>query len=118
MRRISLHFTRARVVSLCALVFFAGCLALTALREPEPVQQVFVAGLMLSTVIVLLSVFGRFASALVVGGGLFVALRFISELKERYLESQLMPSDFNGRASRRGSGALSVVLPIANRSMS
>ena len=54
----------------------------------------------------------------VVGGGLFVALRFISELKQRYLESQLMPSDFNGRASRRGSGALSVVLPIANRSMS
>jgi len=94
MRRISLHFTRGRVVSLCALVFFAGCLALTALREPEPVQQVFVAGLMLSTVIVLLSVFGRFASALVIGGGLFVALRFISELKERYLESQLLPSDF------------------------
>ncbi|GAB2538082.1 sulfatase-like hydrolase/transferase [Rhodanobacter koreensis] len=94
MRRISFHFTRARVVSLCALVFFAGCLALTALREPEPVQQAFVTGLMLSTVIVLLSVFGRFASALVVGGGLFVALRFISELKERYLESQLMPSDF------------------------
>ena len=94
MRRISLHFTRDRVVPLCALVFFAGCLALTALREPEPVQQAFVTGLMLSTVIVLLCVFGRFASALVVGGGLFVALRFISELKERYLESQLMPSDF------------------------
>jgi phosphoglycerol transferase MdoB-like AlkP superfamily enzyme len=94
MRQISLHFTRARVVSLCALVFFAGCVALTALREPEPMQQAFIAGLMLSTVIVLLFVFARVATALVVGGGLFLALRFISELKQRYLESQLMPSDF------------------------
>jgi hypothetical protein len=94
MRQISLHFTRARVVSLCALVFFTGCVALTALREPEPVQQAFIAGLMLSTVIVLLFVFARVATALVVGGALFVALRFISELKQRYLESQLMPSDF------------------------
>jgi phosphoglycerol transferase MdoB-like AlkP superfamily enzyme len=94
MRQISLHFTRARVVSLCALVFFVGCLALTALREPELVQQAFIAGLMLSTVIVLLFVFARVATALVVGGALFVALLFISELKQRYLESQLMPSDF------------------------
>ena len=94
MRQIPWHFTRARVVSLCALVFFTGCVALTALREPEPMQQAFIAGLMLSTVIVPLFVFARVATALVLGGGLFVALRFISELKQRYLESQLMPSDF------------------------
>ena len=94
MRRISLHLSRPRVVSLCALVFFAGCLATAAWQEPEPLQRGFVAALMLCTVVVLVFVFARFASALVVGGGLFVALRFISVLKQRYLESQLMPADF------------------------
>lgn len=94
MRRILLHFSRARVVSLCALIFFAGCLAAAAWQEPEPLQRGFVAALMLCTVIVLLFVFARFATAVVVGGGLFVALRFISVLKQRYLESQLMPADF------------------------
>jgi hypothetical protein len=94
MRRISLHLTPARVVSLCALAFFAGCIAITAWREPEPLQQGFITALMVCTFGVLLGLFARFGTALVVGGGLFVALRFISVLKQRYLDSQLMPSDF------------------------
>ena len=99
MRRVSLRrflplLTRARVVSLCALVFFAGCVAATALQEPLPLQQGFILGLMLCSFGVLLFAFARFASALVVSGGLFLGLKFISVLKLRYLDTALMPSDF------------------------
>jgi phosphoglycerol transferase MdoB-like AlkP superfamily enzyme len=94
MRRISFRLTRATVVVLCALVFCAGCLAVTAMREPMPLQRVFVAALMLCTFGLLLSLWARVAMALVVSGGLFLALKFISVLKLRYLESSLMPSDF------------------------
>jgi phosphoglycerol transferase MdoB-like AlkP superfamily enzyme len=82
------------VVSLCAVIFFAGCVLLTAWQEPFLVQRVFIAGLMLCTFGTLLFLFARFATALLVGGALFVALKFISVLKLRYLDSQLMPSDF------------------------
>ena len=85
---------RTRVVSLCALAFFAGCVALTALREPLAMQRGFILGLMLCTFVVLLFAFARLATALVVSGGLFVLLKFVSVLKLRYLDAQLMPSDF------------------------
>ncbi|TPG11905.1 sulfatase [Rhodanobacter glycinis] len=81
-------------MSLCAVIFFAGCVLLTAWQEPFLVQRVFIAGLMLCTFGALLFLFARFATALLVGGALFVALKFISVLKLRYLDSQLMPSDF------------------------
>jgi phosphoglycerol transferase MdoB-like AlkP superfamily enzyme len=94
MPRILLRLTRARVVSLCALLFFAGCVAATALCEPQPLQQGFILALMLCTLGVLVFAFARVATALVVGGGLFLALKFVSVLKLRYLDSSLMPSDF------------------------
>ena len=53
MRRMSLRPTRAGAVVLCALLFFAACVALTAWQEPQPLQRGFIAGLMLCT-------FGRF----------------------------------------------------------
>lgn len=94
MRRMPSCLTRARVVVLCALAFFAGSVAFTALQEPAPLQQLFITALMLCTFGVLLFVFARCAMALVVAGSLFLALKFISVLKLRYLDSSLMPSDF------------------------
>ncbi|UJJ57020.1 sulfatase-like hydrolase/transferase [Rhodanobacter denitrificans] len=94
MRRMSLRPTRAGTVVLCALAFFAGCVALTAWQEPQPLQRGFIAGLMLCTSGMLLFAFGRFATALLVGGGLFLLLKSVAVLKLRYLDSQLMPSDF------------------------
>jgi phosphoglycerol transferase MdoB-like AlkP superfamily enzyme len=94
MRRISLRFTWPRVVSLCALVFFIGCVGVVALHEPKRLQQVFVLVLMLCTFGALLFALARFATALVVSGALFLTLKFVSVLKLRYLDSSLMPSDF------------------------
>lgn len=85
---------RAVAVVLCALGFFAACVALTAWQEPQPLQRGFILGLMLCTSGVLLFAFGRFGMALLVGGGLFLLLKSVAVLKLRYLDSQLMPSDF------------------------
>ncbi len=81
-------------VCVFALVLFVGCLGLTALQEPLPLQQCFVGALMLCTAVVLLSLFARFATALLLSGGLFVMLKGMAVLKLKYLDSQLMPSDF------------------------
>ena len=94
MSRIWLRCTWPRAVSLGALLFFIGSVAATALQEPDPLQRVFVLTLMLCALGVLLFAFARFGLALVVTGGLFLLLKFISVLKLRYLDSNLMPSDF------------------------
>ena len=94
MPRILSRLTRTRVVSLCALVFFAICVGETALQEPKALQQGFILALMLCTFGALMFVFARFATALVVSGGLFVALKFLAVVKLQYLEESLMPSDF------------------------
>ncbi|MHB1056842.1 MAG: LTA synthase family protein, partial [Rhodanobacter sp.] len=94
MPRIPLQTARTCAVVLCALAFFAASVAFTAWQEPLPLQRAFIMGLMLCTFGVLLFAFGRFATALLVGGGLFLLLKFVAELKLRYLDSQLMPSDF------------------------
>jgi phosphoglycerol transferase MdoB-like AlkP superfamily enzyme len=87
---------RARGPATCAtaLAVFIVCLALTAWQEPLPLQRGFIAALMLCTVGALLFLFARLATALLVGGGLFLALKFIAVMKLRYLEEQLMPADF------------------------
>ncbi|WP_426701744.1 sulfatase-like hydrolase/transferase [Rhodanobacter sp. Col0626] len=94
MPRLPSRLALARAISLCALALFAGSVMLTALQEPTPLQQIFITALMVCTFVVLLFVFARVATALVVAGGLFLALKFISVLKLRYLDSSLMPSDF------------------------
>lgn len=94
MRRLSLRFTRAGVVSLAALLIFFGCIAATALQEPKPLQQIFVIALMLCTFGALLFAFARVATALVVAAALFGAIKFLAVLKIKYLEESLMPSDF------------------------
>ena len=94
MRRIPWLLVRRPAVCAAALIAFVVCVALTAWQEPLPVQRAFIAALMLCTVGVLLCLFARFATALLVGGGLFLALKFIAVMKLRYLEEQLMPSDF------------------------
>ena len=67
---------------------------MTALREPDLLQQAFVIALMVCAFGMLLFAFARPATALVVSGGLFLGLNFLSVLKLRYLDSPLMPADF------------------------
>jgi phosphoglycerol transferase MdoB-like AlkP superfamily enzyme len=94
MRRLSLRFTRAGVVSLAALLIFFGGIFATALQEPKLLQQIFVIALMLCTVGALLFAFARVATALVIAAALFGAIKFLAVLKIKYLEESLMPSDF------------------------
>ncbi len=84
----------ARIVLLLALVFFAVCTGYAAGAEPAVSQKMFVASLMLCTLGLLTCALARPASALVLAGGLFLGLKFISAMKMRYLDSALMPSDF------------------------
>lgn len=79
---------------LVAAGFFLFCVSMTALREPALLQQAFVIALMVCAFGVLLSAFARPATALVVSGGLFLGLNFLSVMKLRYLDSPLMPADF------------------------
>ncbi|HEY0199601.1 MAG TPA: sulfatase-like hydrolase/transferase [Rhodanobacter sp.] len=94
MLRNILHIARAVLLPACALVLFGLCLDATAMQEPQPLQRAFITCLMLCTIGMLLFAFGRFAFAVLLGGGLFVALKFLSVLKLRYLDASLMPSDF------------------------
>lgn len=93
MTRFPFHHLRA-LVPLLAIAFFAFCVYNTALLEPEPLQQAYISTLMLCAVGALAFVFGRLSLALVLGGGLFLGLKFISVMKWRYLESPLLPADF------------------------
>ena len=92
----SIRWRRIRGPAVCAgaVLLFVLCVAGTAWREPLPLQRVFVTSLMLCSAVVLMAVLARFASALLLAGGLFVALKFIAVMKLRYLDEQLMPADF------------------------
>ena len=94
MPQSSLRFLRKSGPWLFAACFFVFCISMTALREPALLQQAFVITLMVCAFGVLLFAFARPATALVVSGGLFLALNFLSVLKLRYLDSPLMPADF------------------------
>jgi phosphoglycerol transferase MdoB-like AlkP superfamily enzyme len=89
-----LRFLRKSGPWLIAAVFFLFCINMTALREPALLQQTFVIALMVCAFGMLLSAFARPAMALVVSGGLFLGLNFLSVMKLRYLDSPLMPADF------------------------
>ncbi|HEY2624021.1 MAG TPA: sulfatase-like hydrolase/transferase [Dyella sp.] len=94
MPREPLRFVRKSATWLCAAGFFLFCISMTALREPDLLQQAFVIALMVCAFGMLLFAFARPATALVVSGGLFLGLNFLSVLKLRYLDSPLMPADF------------------------
>ncbi|KRF02157.1 sulfatase [Frateuria sp. Soil773] len=94
MQRIGFRVARRSVAPLCALVFFVLCVGASAWQEPEPLQKGFVLTLMLCVFGTLLFGLARVATALVVSGGLFALLKFMSVLKLRYLDSPLMASDF------------------------
>ncbi|MEO5813573.1 MAG: sulfatase-like hydrolase/transferase [Rhodanobacter sp.] len=88
------HSSRAGTVLVGAVLFFGVCVWLSAGAEPVVQQQAFVLSLMLCTLGVVACALARPATALVITGGLFLGLKFISVLKLRYLDSALMPSDF------------------------
>lgn len=94
MQAVSLRFLRPYIVLGAALVFFLVCVALAAGSEPQRLQQLFIASLMLCTLGALLAALARPATALVLAGGVFLGLRFIAVLKMQYLESTLLPADF------------------------
>ncbi|MFC5741495.1 sulfatase-like hydrolase/transferase [Dyella tabacisoli] len=85
---------RNNAACLGAAVFFAISVYAAAMQEPAWPQRLFILMLMLCTLGVLVFVFARIAMALVVGGGLFLALKFLSVLKLRYLDSPLIAADF------------------------
>lgn len=89
-----LRFLRKSGPWLVATAFFLFCVNMTAMREPALLQQAFVIALMVCAFGVFVSAFARPATALVVSGGLFLGLNFLSVMKLRYLDSPLMPADF------------------------
>ena len=93
MKRFPLHYLRA-LIPLCAIAVFAFCVYNTAMLEPQPLQQAYIFILMLCAFGALAFASGRVSLALLVSGGLFFLLKFISVMKLRYLESPLMPADF------------------------
>ena len=92
-KRLRFHLLRAPI-ALFAVAFFGFCAYNSALLEPEPLQQAYVLTLMLCVLGMLTFAFGRLSLALLVSGGMFFGLKFLSVIKWRYLESPLMPADF------------------------
>lgn len=90
----STRLTRRGAVRGVATLLFLACAWLTVWPEPEWLQKGFVLTLMLCVTGVILCASARLAFALLLGGGAFAALRFISDLKLRYLDTPLMPADF------------------------
>lgn len=86
--------TRSNISLLCGVLVFALAIWAAAWHEPDLRERLFVLALMVGTSGVLLFAFARPATALLVSGGLFLLLKFISVTKLRYLESPLMPADF------------------------
>ena len=82
------------LVPLCAIAFFAFCAYNSALLEPEFLQQMYVLTLMVCVFGVVTFSSGRPSLGLVISGGLFFLIKFISVMKMRYLQSPLMPADF------------------------
>ena len=89
-----LKWGRRTWVLLFSVLLFVFCASKSAWLQPEPIQRAYILALMLCTAGLLAFATGRMAFALVLGGGLFYALAFISAVKLRYLESPLMVSDF------------------------
>ncbi|WP_266156276.1 sulfatase-like hydrolase/transferase [Dyella silvatica] len=93
---LNIPFRSKRNIAAClgAAVFFAISVYAAALQEPEWLQRLFISALMICTLGALIFAFARIAMALVVSGGLFLALKFLSVLKLRYLDSPLIAADF------------------------
>lgn len=82
------------LMPLCAIAFFAFCAYNSAFLEPEFLQQMYILTLMLCVFGVLAFASGRPSLALILSGGLFFLIKFISVMKMRFLQSPLMPADF------------------------
>lgn len=81
-------------VRLIAALAFAACAWVAVWPEPEALQKLFVLALMLAVAGALVCATARLAFGLLLGGVLFAGLRFVSDLKLRYLDAPLMPQDF------------------------
>jgi hypothetical protein len=90
----STRVSRRGMVRGAAALLFLACAWAAAWPEPEPLQKLFVLTLLLCVTGLILCASARLAFALVLGGGAFAALRFVSDLKLRYLDTPLMPADF------------------------
>jgi phosphoglycerol transferase MdoB-like AlkP superfamily enzyme len=94
MKRFS-YSTGLRVLVLLIAVGYAYfCIWNSALLEPETFQQNYILALIACTFGVIAFASGRLSFALVLSGSLFFALKFISVMKLRFLNSPLMPADF------------------------
>jgi phosphoglycerol transferase MdoB-like AlkP superfamily enzyme len=87
--------TVLRVLILLVSVRYAYfCIWNSALLEPETFQQNYILALIACTFGVIAFASGRLSFALVSSASLFLALKFISVMKLRFLNSPLMPADF------------------------
>jgi phosphoglycerol transferase MdoB-like AlkP superfamily enzyme len=82
------------LILLLAIGFAYFCIWNSALLEPQTFQQNYILALIACTFGVIAFVSGRLSFALVLSGTLFFALKFISVMKLRFLNSPLMPADF------------------------
>lgn len=86
--------TRGNAALSFGVLLFALAIWAAAWHEPDLQERLFVLALMVGVGGILLFAFARPATSLLVSGGLFLLLKFISVTKLRYLESPLMPADF------------------------
>jgi phosphoglycerol transferase MdoB-like AlkP superfamily enzyme len=94
MKRFPIRQISQALVLLLVLGFFGFCVWNSALLEPLPIQQGYILALTLCVTGIIAFAVGRISFALALGGAIFLALKFISVMKMRYLESPLMPADF------------------------
>jgi len=94
MKPPSLRATPYIASLLCGAIVFIFAVFESAWREPHLLEKAFVLTLLLCTWGALLFASVRLATSLLISGGLFLLLKFISITKLRYLESTLMPADF------------------------
>lgn len=77
-----------------AVLAWLACAWLAVWPEPDPVQRAFVLALMGCVLGTVLAASARPAFALLLAGAPFAALRVVSDVKLRLLDSALMPEDF------------------------
>lgn len=94
MKYPTLSSTLQAITLLLAVAFFGFCIWNSALLEADVLAQRYILTLTLCTFGLLAFASSRIAFPLMLSGGTFFLLKFIAVMKQRYLESPLMPADF------------------------
>ncbi len=93
-KRSVFHRSMQALILVLATGYFVFCVWNSAWLEPLPIQRYYVLTLILCVFGMVAFACGRLSFALFLSGTLFFGLKFIAVMKERYMESALMPADF------------------------